>query len=60
MIDFKFTCPHCCEPWARTTGNIVDIHGGSVYECADCGGLVEFDVRKADVEVAVSKECLRE
>lgn len=48
LIEFRFTCPHCHEPWATVTDNTVDIHGGATYTCADCGGKVEFSVERVD------------
>ena len=41
-IEFRFDCPSCGEPWARVTSEVVDVHYGSTYECADCGEPVIF------------------
>ena len=39
---FRFDCPHCGEPWARTREMIVDIHSGALYHCHICKGPVIF------------------
>ena len=46
---FRFDCPQCGEPWAITKELVVDIHGGSTYTCADCGGKVMFKAVKVEL-----------
>ena len=41
-VTFRFSCPACGEPWAHTTQDLVDIHAGTVYTCAECGAAIEF------------------
>ena len=45
---FRFDCPQCGEPWAITKELVVDVHGGSTYTCADCGGKVMFKVVRVE------------
>ena len=39
----RFSCPACCEPWARTREPEADIHGGAIHHCASCGSEIIFE-----------------
>ena len=43
-VMFRFDCPACGEPWAHPVQDVVDIHAGACYTCAECGAWVEFTV----------------
>ena len=44
QVTFRFSCPECGEPWASTVEDDIDIHGGAMYTCAECGAKVVFTI----------------
>ena len=44
LVEFRFDCPNpkCSEPWAHPIEDVIDIHGGATFHCADCGAAVMF------------------
>ena len=53
--EFRFDCPYCREPWARTVEKIVDIHWGHTYTCWECKGKVIFVTYTVDEYVLACK-----